>query len=411
MFSGIQGQTQAITILQKLLDENVRGRTIILLGNAGIGKFTAAVKFASALLQGNPFLSPDFLFYRNDDFLLKTRFLLENIRQEGIKKLVPDYLFYLLGRISSAYSLGEIGKTLKLKKLTKGGESPNIQDFQIELEEILLNGKTFDFLENNPAFRDNLVQVSEALSTKQRVPIDFIRSLIQFHSRKPAGKVKVSIIGNIENATEEAQNSSLKLFEEPTYNSLIILTASQTKTILPTILSRSIIIRMNQLTPGILKNIFQYSVTEKYNNTLDWMENSVYEYSKRAAEKVSYFFKQIAPKVQKDNQIFSFIEDICKSENSRLSIYFLQELLDFLRNVHLARQSYLRNTDFNIYLKQEYQEIIFHLIRQTNTAELREFSMEISDSLRGVLYGNLTDSLIFPAILINLSRWYQRRYQ
>ena len=230
----IYGQQQASGLLERLLNKNAPGRTIILTGEKGTGKFTLAVQLAEKALNKNPFISSDFIFYRNDDFSLKTRFFLQNRDNEKIKKLSNPYFFYLMGRLSSAIAYGETGKSsLKLKKIKKGPESYSTADFRNDLEEILLNNRVPEVLETNTPFAENLISVSDELTKKKRIPIDFIRNLIAFNSQKPSGNLRLSIIANFENATDEAQNSSLKLFEEPSETSMIILTADSIRNILP----------------------------------------------------------------------------------------------------------------------------------------------------------------------------------
>ena len=90
----IEGQARAVSVISRLIDENISGRTVILLGDRGCGKFTAAAGLAENLLQsGNgrmsPFLSPDFMFYRNDLFSVKTRYYLDNIKNDRVKSLFP----------------------------------------------------------------------------------------------------------------------------------------------------------------------------------------------------------------------------------------------------------------------------------------------------------------------------------
>lgn len=75
------------------------------------------------------------------------------------------------------------------------------------------------------------------------IPIDNIRSLQQFMALKIPGKRKsISRVAIIEDAhllTTEAQNALLKTLEEPPEGTIILLTASSSEAMLPTILSRT----------------------------------------------------------------------------------------------------------------------------------------------------------------------------
>lgn len=77
--------------------------------------------------------------------------------------------------------------------------------------------------------------------SKNSVGIDEIRELKTFFRLKSTGAAKINRVATIhaDNISDEAQNSLLKLLEEPPLNSLIILTASSENSLRPTILSRS----------------------------------------------------------------------------------------------------------------------------------------------------------------------------
>lgn len=409
MLNGIKGQIGAVSLLQNFLDEKADGRTIILQGEKGTGKFTSAVQFAGELLGKNPFLSADFNFYRNDDFSMKTRFYLEKKNNPKVRVKIPSYLFYLLGRLSAAVTLGEVGKSsVKFKKPAKGGESSNALDYRSELENILLNDRLDEQLEN-PAFASGLTAVSDEISKKKRVPIDFIRNTIDFHSLKSSSGKRITVIGGFESATEEAQNSSLKLFEEPAPGSLILLTAENLGPILPTILSRSIVIKFNPLTPSLLEELFGEKAREKFRSAADHMEDAVYRYSEKAKSRVKEFFTQIAPRIQHENRVFSFIDEITSDDSNKLPVLFLEELALFLRGVFITRQSLLRTADLSAFTDPDYSAIASTLAEKTDTAELRNLTSEIGEAVNGIRYGNINDGVVLPNILIDLARWYQRR--
>lgn len=74
---------------------------------------------------------------------------------------------------------------------------------------------------------------------KSSIGIDEIRSLKKNIYQKPVKeKVKLVIVDEAEKLTEEAQNSFLKLLEEPPVHAVIILKATNKKSFLPTIISR-----------------------------------------------------------------------------------------------------------------------------------------------------------------------------
>lgn len=76
------------------------------------------------------------------------------------------------------------------------------------------------------------------------VKIEQIRELIKLTSSKPyGGGNRLIIVKNFETATPEAANAFLKLLEEPPSDTYIILTTVAVDMLLPTIVSRSLIVR------------------------------------------------------------------------------------------------------------------------------------------------------------------------
>lgn len=105
--------------------------------------------------------------------------------------------------------------------------------------------KAADFLgnktENNPDFF--------LIEEKTSIKIDQIRELKGKISLKPfSAKTVVVVISEADKMTLPAQNSLLKILEEPPTSSRIILTAPGTKTLLPTIVSRCQIIHLSDET-------------------------------------------------------------------------------------------------------------------------------------------------------------------
>jgi hypothetical protein len=139
------------------------------------------------------------------------------------------------------------------------------------------------------------------------------------------------------------------------------------------------------------------------------MEDAVYRYSEKAKGHVREFFTQVAPRIQRENRVFSFIDGITSGDSNKLPVLFLEELASFLRGVFIARQSLLRSKDLSAFADPEYADIAAGLAEKTDTAELKDLTEEIGEAVRGIRYGNITDAVVLPNILIDLARWYQRR--
>jgi DNA polymerase-3 subunit delta' len=93
---------------------------------------------------------------------------------------------------------------------------------------------------NHPDF---LVNDSEAA-----VGVDEIRELIHFLELKPyQAKRKVALITHFERLSIQAANSFLKTLEEPAENTVLIITAENIQNLLPTIVSRSQVVRFQNV--------------------------------------------------------------------------------------------------------------------------------------------------------------------
>lgn len=393
----ILGQKRAMSLLIKLTQDSFQGRTLIFHGETGVGKFSTALEFTRLLLNKNPFLSPDFLFFRNDNFSLKTRFFIKNIDNPNLNDKFIEYFSYLLGRISQSVALDEIV-----------GKKKFIQDLRLELEELILNNKLKTALASDKKLEEHIIEISDDVSKKKRVPINFIRNIKEFNSQKTPASHRISLIGNFENATKEAQNSALKLLEEPPASSIIILTVANINALLPTILSRSIIIKFNPLTPAIIKNIFGDN-PHNFTNTIDYIENKVYNYSEIKKAKVIEFWKNIAPNVQHNIALFDFVDDLTAKDSNNLALKFLEEIINYFRALLFIRQQNLRNINPQDFISSDYTQINPQLIRNTNTAEIEDMVKQTDEVIGQIKYGNVSAKTALPGLLINFARWYQVR--
>lgn len=96
-------------------------------------------------------------------------------------------------------------------------------------------------------------------SKKNTVAIDDIRDLIKKLKLKSLNKNlinRVALISDAELMSEESQNSILKLLEEPPKDTVIILLTKSVKSLKPTIISRSAIIKLTKPTFEEFTNYF-----------------------------------------------------------------------------------------------------------------------------------------------------------
>lgn len=94
-------------------------------------------------------------------------------------------------------------------------------------------------------------QMNAPVYVPQDLKIDSIRAL-NLDSRTISSR-KIYMLADCETMTPQAQNALLKLAEEPPENAYIAMTVQDVGTLLPTILSRSIVFRLDGYTLGELK--------------------------------------------------------------------------------------------------------------------------------------------------------------
>jgi len=96
--------------------------------------------------------------------------------------------------------------------------------------------------------------------------IENAQEVIKFLSYRPQfSSLKIAIINEAEYLTPEAQNSLLKILEEPPVDSLIILITSELQRIRLTLLSRLLILRFKNVAPSQISRwlISQYQLSEE----------------------------------------------------------------------------------------------------------------------------------------------------
>ncbi|WP_457642815.1 DNA polymerase III subunit delta' [Persephonella sp.] len=98
------------------------------------------------------------------------------------------------------------------------------------------------------------------VSPEKEIKISQIRQVVQFLRLK---KKKAVIIEKAEKMNTEASNALLKTLEEPPENSMLILTTSDQKKLLPTIVSRCKKIRFSPLSPEEIKQIISLRLSDE----------------------------------------------------------------------------------------------------------------------------------------------------
>jgi len=192
---------------------------------------------------------------------------------------------------------------------------------------------------------------------KGLISIEKVREIINFLSFKPKiSGLKIVIIDDSEKMTKEAQNALLKILEEPNLDNLIILVSSYPEKLLPTILSRLLVIKFSLAKK---KEIIDYLVKE-FSLSLDKAEEIAQMSQGKIAEAIKllekdYFqekmkAKEILKKIIKGNEIekILIIEEDLKEEKIN---FFLKEWLSILRKDYQELINLLKEEKRNYLLK------------------------------------------------------------
>jgi len=192
---------------------------------------------------------------------------------------------------------------------------------------------------------------------KGLISIEKVREIINFLSFKPKlSGLKIVIIDDSEKMTKEAQNALLKILEEPNLDNLIILVSSYPEKLLPTILSRLLVIKFSLAKK---KEIIDYLVKE-FSLSLDKAEEIAQMSQGKIAEAVKLLDKdylkekikaqEILKKIIRGNEIekMLIIEEDLKEEKIN---FFLKEWLSILRENHQELINLLKEEKRNYLLK------------------------------------------------------------
>ncbi len=184
----------------------------------------------------------------------------------------------------------------------------------------------------------------------ENLNVEEIRNLIHFLELKPyQSQVKVALISHAERMSVSAANSFLKTLEEPAPNTIIILTCENDGNILPTIKSRTQIIRFSFVPRG---KIADY-LSKKYSLAPD-----------KAEELVGFSAGKIGLAT-------SLAEDIEKTERLKL---FLRQFLTVLSKKSYAEAILLAGS-----LAEEKESLIEHLNFLENYFQAKLSSRQLGD--------------------------------
>lgn len=175
--------------------------------------------------------------------------------------------------------------------------------------------------------------------------IETMRKLVETVNMTTQAKRKVVLIDSIERLTTEAANAFLKTLEEPAVGTVFIMTTNNLRAVLPTMLSRSRVIRFNNVSDVFLKEGLKQLYPEKDSAAIDRATTFAMGKTARAQNLISnpdyletYYtvYNDVERLLDVKNlfESFAYIEEILANEE-RLGV-FMEILTNVLRTRILA---------------------------------------------------------------------------
>lgn len=251
-------------------------------------------------------------------------------------------------------------------------------------------------------FENNAQSDVMILEDSNSLKIKNIRRLKHDLSLGRAGsKYKICLLCNAERLTTEAANALLKILEEPTDKTLLILTTENHEHVLPTIVSRCVLV--NFLEPSS-DEIEKYFSTYYKNESIDLIKKLILNSAKKPGvihdllenkdkiKKIENIHMDFEIMLKKDSfcKKFDYANKLAKKEKSEL-----KEILSiwrlYLRNMMLCKLNILSDTDF-------FQKDV---LKKHSLLEINKNILKIDKTIF-LLTKNINKKLLIDSLIINL---------
>lgn len=210
---------------------------------------------------------------------------------------------------------------MNISTIIYGGSTQNRED---EIKKLFPNFKW----DSNPDLK-----IIERIKTKKSIGIEEVKTLSNFLKVKPLGAQKIIIIKEANTLTQEAQNSLLKILEEPPEYASVFLESNTIENLLPTILSRCQKIKL----ASEVGETFEFS---RESDFLKMSPSERFDYcetlSKMEKEEIISYLTEVLKAIKKVPNTIS-LEDI------NLLISTLENLSKFNINSRLALENLALN--------------------------------------------------------------------
>ncbi|TNK91839.1 hypothetical protein C4M96_03235 [Mycoplasmopsis pullorum] len=259
-----------------------------------------------------------------------------------------------------------------------------------------------DIFDNETAQHNIFVLTSDSEKksiSKEELQITFDK--VEYSSVE-LDKLKIVVIKNIENTSTNAINSILKQIEEPPKNTIILMSSSNLNKVIPTIRSRSQIIKIFKENPdSIYQNLVNSSLDLTISFLLSWTCESTKSALKYTDVKNIKFINELIESflnsVKNKFYLYAFLDQNL-TENHTKNIFVLRLLINL---IHLASNpSIIRKDEVN------YDKFLrFNSFARRKNIELHHF-FEVINFYFKAINSNCNFHLQKENLLINLMRIY-----
>lgn len=236
---------------------------------------------------------------------------------------------------------------------------------------------------------------------KEQVKIDDIRRIEDKFSQTSINKlgIKIYIINLIENLRPNETNALLKFLEEPLEDTYAILTTENEYSILPTILSRTEIVRFSNVNKkDLIEECLKLNINKKDAEILTFFQNDATMIKNEAEnedylEAKSYVEKFINLIQFKDKLRFFVLNEINTNLKSKIQIrFFLDLLIIYLKEANKLKL----NEEIIINESKEQLNVIINNVNSIDDAilKLMNYRYELSYNLNTqLLFLNLIENI------------------
>jgi DNA polymerase-3 subunit delta' len=234
--------------------------------------------------------------------------------------------------------------------------------------------------------RPSLEDPAESSNKQAIYTVNRIRELRRMLSYTPSeGRYKVTIMADVDRMRPEASNTFLKLLEEPTPRTVLILTTHRPDQLLPTVASRCQQVRFNSISPGEIREALQeredvaedeatmvaHMANGSYTRALELLNNDELQ---QARELALQFFRQ------------SYLMDVdtvldLATEISNRSREQVKGLLDLMLTWTRDLLLYRTTADDQFLVNVDQHGAIHNFVERVPEANIREMTEILQDAV------------------------------